>query len=150
MTYCVNNATRYGYILTPEEVVVLRMYEDRSRPRFPWRVQHAAIPWENSGEGVLTVNLALWALAMMDVNEGYRPIRTLDQTLPLNVWWVDAARNGPPTYEHHLSGVKISGARTPDGLDARLRPDTIPGIEAWRKDQEEDEGPRRSKRPRRR
>ncbi|KAG7292884.1 hypothetical protein NEMBOFW57_002929 [Staphylotrichum longicolle] len=90
LTYCVNNATRYGYILTPEEVVVLRVYEDRvATPAAPWRVQHAAVPWSNSGDGVLTVNLAIWALAMMSLNEGHRPIRNLNMTLPLDVWWED-------------------------------------------------------------
>ncbi|KAJ4297305.1 hypothetical protein N0V88_004223 [Collariella sp. IMI 366227] len=47
---------------------------------------HAAIPWEDAGEGVLTVNLAIWALAMMALNDGRRPIRTLRDTLPLGLW----------------------------------------------------------------
>ncbi|AEO70536.1 3b8a0ec7-3073-45ec-bbc0-87a770498b2f [Thermothielavioides terrestris] len=142
LTYCVSNATRYGYILTPDEVVVLRVHEDRSTPTKPWRIQYASVPWANSGEGVLTVNLAIWALAMMSLNEGHRPIRTLDHTLPLNVWWVDPSQSqrGTPTYEHHLSGARVSKA--PVGLDARSRPDTIPGFD-------QGSGQRRAKRSRR-
>ncbi len=148
LTYCVNEGTRYGFILTPEEVVVLRVYEDSSESLYPWRVQHAAIPWGNSGENVLTVNLALWALAVMGINEGHRPIRTLGQTLPLNVWWMDRGRrpNDPPTHEHHLSGAKVPHSQRPRGLDARPRPNTIPDLEAWREQHADDDGPRRSKR----
>lgn len=118
LTCCVNNKTRYGYILTSEEVVVFRVYEDRSTPPSPWRIQHAAIPWENAGESTLTVNLAIWALAMMSLNEGHRPIRSLDQTLPLNVWWEHDGAS--PAYEHHLSGRKVS--ETLERADVRARP----------------------------
>jgi hypothetical protein len=144
LTYCVNNNTRYGYILTPAEAVVLRVYEDPGTPGSPWRVQHAAIPWEWSGEGTLTMNLAIWALYMMSLNDEHRAIRTSDQTLPLNIWWIDPSRNGarPSTYEHHLSGAKVSGSERPEGAEARLRP---PPAEPESSD-EEDTSPRRSNR----
>jgi hypothetical protein len=128
--------------------VVLRVHEDRSSmPHRPWRIQYTAIPWGRSGEGTLTMNLAIWALAMMSLSDEHRAIRTSDQTLPLNIWWIDPSRNRvrSSTYEHHLSGLKISGSERPKGAEARLRrlvaePETS---------DEEDTAPRRSKRLRR-
>lgn len=53
LTYCVNNATRYGYVLTPREVVV-RVVEANQTTGRPWRVQRASIPWDNAGPGILS------------------------------------------------------------------------------------------------
>jgi hypothetical protein len=138
LTYCVNSNTRYGYIVTPEEVVVLRVHEDKSStPNTHWRVQYPAIPWDSSGEGVLTTNLAIWALAMMSVNEEHRRIGTFDQTLPLNIWWIDPSRGWA---QHHLSGAKAFNR--PEGAEARPRP----VVAKPQSEDEEDTGPRRSKR----
>lgn len=98
--------------------------KEESATEKSWRVQYAAIPWENSGEGTLTVNLAIWALAMMNLNEGHRPIRILDHTLPLNVWWIDQGES--LLFEHHLSSRVVTLSDRQDGMDARPRPDTIP------------------------
>lgn len=130
LTYCVSNSTRYGYVLTLEEIVALRVYEDKSTPGTPWRAQHAPVPWTAADDGVLTVNLTIWALTMMSLNEGHRLIRSLDHTLPLDLWWEDQGRGqgafGSSTYEHHLSGRKLT-ARPQGTADIRSRPDTIPG-----------------------
>ncbi|KAK4213715.1 hypothetical protein QBC37DRAFT_267172, partial [Rhypophila decipiens] len=72
-TYCVHGGTRYGLIFTARELVVLRVFKtspgnDRQASvRMEWK----AIPWSASGPQ-LTVNLALWALIMMAVNDRHR------------------------------------------------------------------------------
>lgn len=115
LTYCVNDSMRYGFILTPEELVATRVVQG-SQQR--WRIQYKSIPWRSSG-ATLTVNLAIWALAMMALNEGHRPIRSEADTLPLDVWWRDGTE-----MEHHLSGRRVT--QLPAGAAARPRPATIP------------------------
>lgn len=124
LTYCDNNSTRYAYILTPSELAAIRVYQDPSTPVSPWRVQVKFIPWSNQGNGVLTVNLAIWALTMMAVNQGHRPIRPLNWTLPLNMWWREGGSEGAITYIHHLSGRRLS--QLPQGAQCSAPPDTIP------------------------
>lgn len=99
LTYCVTAEVRYGYLITQEEVVVFRISErDLSEPDLEskgqrrrleknalgmpqekmfgrgksWYMEYKAIPWELD-EGVrsnnLTVNLALWWLHMLAVQE---------------------------------------------------------------------------------
>lgn len=122
VTYCANNNVRYGFILTPEELVALRLYRVSNTP-LPWRLQYASVPWESSGQEIMTVNMAIWALAMMSLNEGHRPIQSLEWTLPLNVWWEDKDKR-ETVYVHHLSGREKR--KRPQGADVRTRPDTIP------------------------
>lgn len=43
LSYCVNASTRYGFILTPEELVVLRIHENSNTPKKPWRIEYASI-----------------------------------------------------------------------------------------------------------
>jgi hypothetical protein len=74
-----------------------------------------------------TVNLAIWALAMFALNEGHRPIRSREETLPLNVWWEDtSAADGSLIYEHHLTGRTLK--TLPKGGEARKRPTHIPDV----------------------
>lgn len=128
LTYCVNNNTRYGFVLTPKEMVVMRVLRDSStRAKPQWMIQYKSVPWDEFGPGQLTVNLAIWAIAMMSVNEGYRMIHGPEWTLPLNVWWKDVDRKGVVFYEHHLSGFKITAK--PRGADIRSRPTTVPRAE---------------------
>lgn len=124
-TYCVNDDTRYGYIITPVELVVMRIIRDTNAID-GFRVQYQSIPWEEHGPQVLTVNLALWALAMMSVNEGHRPIVGQDWTLPVNVWWQDQnPQTGQVSFEHHLSGRIVQ--TLPAGAVPMPRPTTLPG-----------------------
>lgn len=118
-TYCINNNTRYAYILTPEEIVAVRVIAALPGSRNHCTLQIRSIPWQNSGPGQLTVNLTIWALAMMAVNEGHRPIRPVEWNYPLNLWWQDQS-----SFQHHLSGYVVS--RLPAGAVAQPRPQHLP------------------------
>ncbi|EGD93745.1 hypothetical protein TESG_08299 [Trichophyton tonsurans CBS 112818] len=65
--------TRYGYLITDKELVVLRIsramipqsYRDDGRGGEYRPVEMKSIPWNNSGKGKLTVKLSLWWIHMM-------------------------------------------------------------------------------------
>ncbi|KAF4967384.1 hypothetical protein FSARC_5063 [Fusarium sarcochroum] len=129
-TYMARNSTRYGFILTETNLVVLRLtrqsIDDGMALSRPQRVtatsfthqrhssdvsmastgisgsaysdnnpehwaycdpEYAVIDWATSGQGSLTIKLALWALAMMATNGG----RHIAYSYPgLDTWrWVD-------------------------------------------------------------
>ncbi|RSL48142.1 hypothetical protein CEP53_009641 [Fusarium sp. AF-6] len=99
--YCRNANTRYGFVFTSSEVMVIRLSaSDITRPcQVEWR----AIPWDASGGNVLTVNLALWFLAMMSLNEDHRTICRPTELLPLNIWSRSVDPDGQVIHRHHLS-----------------------------------------------
>lgn len=142
-TYCVGTNTRYGCLVTPEELVVVRLYRKISSNKAKYNVQYNSIPWDNEGKGKLTVNLGLWAMAMMALNTGHRPIFQRADTLPINTWWKDRSRDGSTIYEHHLTGIKEK--HLPKGAKAMERPDTIPGVQEF---VESTQRPKRSRRVR--
>ncbi|KAH9906649.1 hypothetical protein F4778DRAFT_722823 [Xylariomycetidae sp. FL2044] len=95
--------TRYAFILTPIELVVFRVYSVDSPGKIIAGVQWKSISWSEHGSGKLTVNLALWALIMMGMNDNHRPIVSVAQLYPLN-WWVPAGgETTTQRYSHYLS-----------------------------------------------
>ncbi|RSL78973.1 hypothetical protein CDV31_017237 [Fusarium ambrosium] len=139
-TYMARNSTRYGFILTETNLVVLRLTRQPldagmalSRPQRAsatsfahqrhssdvsmastgisgsansdnnpehWAYcnpEYAVIDWAASGQGSLTIKLALWALAMMATNGD----RHIDYSYPgLDTWrWADGY------YVHNSSGA---------------------------------------------
>ncbi|RSL88401.1 hypothetical protein CEP52_002327 [Fusarium oligoseptatum] len=101
VTYCNNANTRYGFVLTSSEVVVIRL--SRGNTSRLSQVEWQAIPWDASGDNVLTVNLALWFLAMMSLNGDHRAICRSTELLPLNTWSRSVNPDGQVIYQHHLS-----------------------------------------------
>ena len=119
-TYCYQGETRYAFIMTPRELVVARFYLHQQNA-IPSRVEIKSIPWEAGGSpNELTMNLALWALAMFALNKDHRDINSRDETLPLNLWWKVEDATGATFYEHHLTGRRLS--TLPSGGEARIRP----------------------------
>ncbi|CEJ91219.1 hypothetical protein VHEMI06946 [[Torrubiella] hemipterigena] len=85
LTYCVATNTRYGYILTTDELVVLRVYNNKDgHTGRPYTVQYKSVPIDSSGDSTLTSSLGLKALGMMALNGGQRHIASNSDTLPLN------------------------------------------------------------------
>lgn len=119
-TYCIASNTRYGCILTPDELVVVRVFKADLGYNVKHSLQYASIPWENNGTNNLTVNLGLWVMAMLALNTSHRCIINQPDVLPLNVWWKDKDRDGKRVYEHHLTGVRSS--RLPARAIAKERP----------------------------
>lgn len=80
-TYCRRANVRYGYIVTQEELVVLRLFwGDENEPnRFTegedqkLYLEYKSIPWVPKGGDELTVNLTLWCLHMLAAKR--KPIR---------------------------------------------------------------------------
>lgn len=71
-TYCRRANVPYGYVITQEELVVLRLFNgDKNNPdHLTGRegrtyVEWKAIPWANNTDDELTVNLTLWCLHML-------------------------------------------------------------------------------------
>ncbi|KAM7219529.1 hypothetical protein V8F06_005084, partial [Rhypophila decipiens] len=119
-TYCQHGGTRYGFIFTARELVVLRVFfvsqgsGNNKKAGMEWR----SVPWNASGSQ-LTVNLALWALIMMAVNDGYRHLSFKDETyFPLNAWhrlrWSNAQ------LVHPLSGLQMEEKTLRKHLGHRL------------------------------
>ncbi|KAJ4209584.1 hypothetical protein NW759_013438 [Fusarium solani] len=101
VTYCRTAGTRYGFVLTSNEVVVVRVSK-AGTPR-AFHVEWQAIPWGASGDSALTVNLALWFLAMMSLNDDHRPMCDSTELLPLNSWSRSVGSDGQVVYQHRLS-----------------------------------------------
>ncbi|UPK95959.1 hypothetical protein LCI18_006894 [Fusarium solani-melongenae] len=93
--------TRYGFVLTSNEIVVVRV--SRADTRRAFHVEWQAIPWGATGNSALTVNLALWFLAMMSLNDDHRQICDSTELLPLNSWSRSVGSDGQIVYQHHLS-----------------------------------------------
>jgi len=145
-SYCKYGKTRYAFIITPEELVAARFYTDKEDGNAN-RVEFKSIPWEAGAPNELTMNLAIWALAIFALNEGHRPVMDRSETLPLNVWWKDRDEAGAVSYEHHLTGRKMTSL--PPGGEARQRPTHIPGFVAEERVENGSAGNRTSKRKRR-
>ncbi|KAH8774679.1 hypothetical protein F5883DRAFT_355517, partial [Diaporthe sp. PMI_573] len=94
-TYCRVGETRYGYVVTQDELVVLRARRIRktgpnSTPQSA-AFEYKAIPWAEHGQGNLTVNLAIWGLGSMEMNPLHRAMEKpnhdpLDMMARLT-WW---------------------------------------------------------------
>ncbi|KAL8366289.1 hypothetical protein RB595_004860 [Gaeumannomyces hyphopodioides] len=86
--------------------------------------EYAIIPWSHHGHGKLTVNLALWCLAMMSMHDSSIETRYK----PLDSW--KRIKGG---YEHNTSGVRVSklklpkGAVVDNGADVKKDPGTHGG-----------------------
>ncbi|MCJ1396295.1 hypothetical protein MMC18_009184 [Xylographa bjoerkii] len=72
-TYCRRANVRYGYIVTQEELVVIRLFwGNKGEPNSfnatsdkRLYLEYKSIPWVNSGDDKLTINLTLWCLHML-------------------------------------------------------------------------------------
>lgn len=79
-TYCRRASVPYGYIITQEELVVLRLfYGDREDPNILTEgtkgclyVEYKSVPWAKAADDGLTINLTLWCLHMLAARR--RPI----------------------------------------------------------------------------
>jgi len=86
-TYCHRHHTRYGFIVTEEEVVVLRVADkDKSAKERHFVVEYKAVPWTEEGENKLTGCLAIWFLACLGFHENERSILQPGAYQPLSRW----------------------------------------------------------------
>lgn len=101
-TYCRVGETRYGYVVTQNELVVLRARRisktDPNSSQKSAAFEYKAIPWSEYGPGKLTVNLAIWALGCMGMNTEHRAMEKPNHD-PLEMmarltWWEPVNREG--------------------------------------------------------
>ncbi len=72
-TYCRRASVPYGYLITQEELVIVRLfYGDKKDPNRLTNelnkrlyLEYKSIPWANNINDELTINLALWSLHML-------------------------------------------------------------------------------------
>ena len=113
-TYCRYGQTRYGFILTQTELVALRIrrIHPQTKGKHYAAVEYTSVPWHRKTK--LTVNLAIWALGCMGMNNEHREMETADgKNLPLDrmarlTWW----RHDPKAnvYQNVISKRKIPGS----------------------------------------
>ncbi|KAK0744468.1 hypothetical protein B0T21DRAFT_357864 [Apiosordaria backusii] len=95
-TYCRYAETRYAYIVTQKELVALRVSRLPSTAVtnsngdlitvYHAAVEYRGIPWSAMGTHGLTVNLAIWALGCMGLNDGHRGIVAPKTQARLTEW----------------------------------------------------------------
>ncbi|KAK4172521.1 hypothetical protein QBC36DRAFT_362504, partial [Triangularia setosa] len=118
-TYCRYGETRYGYIITQTELVALRIrLLGTYNPDDPTRaaIEYKSVPW-NASDNQLTVNLAIWALRCMGMNDTYRPLEGPNHT-PLDgmvrlTWWKNATRKEEEGYVNVISQRFVSAKEWP-------------------------------------
>ncbi|KIL95751.1 hypothetical protein FAVG1_00489 [Fusarium avenaceum] len=102
--YCLEADTRYGFIFTDKELVVVRVSAIKSvRSWSSCQVEWKSIPLSNSGPNVLTVKLSLWFLTMMSLHAVYRTICAPGQLLRVNRWWRYRNCELRVVFRHHIS-----------------------------------------------
>lgn len=112
-TYAAFGKTRYGFILTDTEVVIVRFHV-KSQNLGKYGAGWMAIPWKESGIHTLTAPLAVFSLVLMSLNDDHRDIVAGNNTLPLDAWIRESLWNGKVIFHHHLSGR--CGDRLPEGV----------------------------------
>jgi len=119
VTYCRFAQTRYSFLLTQEGLVALRVRRIdpgqisesiEALEKLHTAIEYKAVPWNASGAGQLTVNLAIWALGCMGTNENHREMEAtgnspLDSMVRLTKWTHD---NTQKLYRNDISGREIS------------------------------------------
>ncbi|KAK4194624.1 hypothetical protein QBC40DRAFT_290412 [Triangularia verruculosa] len=95
-TYCRYAETRYAYIITQKELVALRVSSLPSTAVnnsngdlitvYHAAVEYKGIPWSAMGSHGLTVNLAIWALGCMGLNDRHRGIVAPKTQARLTEW----------------------------------------------------------------
>ncbi|KAF9779360.1 hypothetical protein IL306_002028 [Fusarium sp. DS 682] len=104
--YCYDSNTRYGFILTPKELVAIRVGGPTAGSGKTCRIEWQTVAWQARGPGVLTVDLGLWLIVMMSLHEKHRAISSL-RALPLNFWSIQQNMEGKMFYRHPLSRREV-------------------------------------------
>jgi hypothetical protein len=112
-TYAAIGKTRYGFILTDKEVVIVRFHV-KSQNVEEYAAGWVAIPWKETGMYTLTAPLAVFSLIMMSLNDDHRQIVVGNNTLSLDAWIREKLWDGKVIFYHHLSGRCVN--KLPEGV----------------------------------
>lgn len=85
---CFHSRTRYGYILTEEDLLTCCFTaEDPEERESGWSAAIMPVPWTKTGEGQLTTDLALWWLCMLAISGRHNRVLTqAENTTKINEW----------------------------------------------------------------
>lgn len=114
-TYCMVGKTRYGYIMSDRELLAVRVYCNKDKAGVAhWGVEIShPIPWDASPR-CLTVNLAIWWLGVMAMNESERSIKSRSKTPRINGWYENQGGDGKvQSYTHILSRNTLAAGKKP-------------------------------------
>ena len=64
-TYCSKTERRYGYLITDQELVVIRITKTSSKSKSVNVLEYRSISWNGDTTDGMTMNLALWLLHML-------------------------------------------------------------------------------------
>lgn len=116
-SYCIWAGTRYGFLVTPEEVGFVRIFytaEDETEELVG--VQWVSVPWDADGVDTLTPKLGVWAMGMLGAlhsDDGRRPVFGAEKMRRIDAWYRRAKPDGTVFYEHHLTGQTRSSSNPP-------------------------------------
>lgn len=131
-TYCRFAQTRYAFIFTQVELVALhirRIPHPMSKRKLHAAVEYAAVPWYSTRG--LTVNLAIWVLSCMGMNDQHREMETADsKNQPLEkmarlTWWTYAAKE--KVYQNVISRRRIPQSEWKDEYNRFVHPKSEDG-----------------------
>jgi hypothetical protein len=132
-SYCVHLHTRYGYIITDEELVLFRIGLNKSSSAGPsdWKtleselrkggtIEFESIPWSNgnhqTGDRALSVNLALWWIHLQAVKDN--AIRAEYPPLMDDILKASRKDSTDPTGKETLEKVTPDSTSNSGGPDA--------------------------------
>lgn len=101
-SYAAASGKPYTFIVTDQELVVVRFFLVEDNPSH-LGVEWKAIRWAETGDNVLTANLAIWCLVMMALNEDHQKIQLRSRTPPISLWKSQEGPEGAAFYKHCLS-----------------------------------------------
>ncbi|KAH7244402.1 uncharacterized protein BKA55DRAFT_541307 [Fusarium redolens] len=112
--YCLLAHTRYGFIMTMDEIVVVRIKGTVFDTKAPCHVEWQAVPWVAQGPYELTVCLSMWSLVMLSLDDlrlstspshYMPPPHHIPHPRSLNIWWHYQIPGGF-FYRHPSSGQR--------------------------------------------
>src|SRR3569833_365935 len=114
-TYCRYAGTRYGFIITDDELVALRIRRLPDGPKLEKytaeaAVEYKSVKWAASGPRVLTVNLAIWALGMAGMNDKHRAMENFGDSMTRLTKW-EAVPGKPDCARNVISGRLVKRER---------------------------------------
>ncbi|KAK8122927.1 hypothetical protein PG984_011597 [Apiospora sp. TS-2023a] len=111
LMYCELTKTRYSFIVSGDEVTLLRFYlVGGSRKRYG--MHYVVLPWAKM-EGRMLAWKAIWALVMLSMNDQHRPIASEDDTRDLNEW-ARFQEKGQTVWANHISKIVVADGKQAD------------------------------------
>lgn len=127
---CCISQTRYGYILTDEDLVACRFSaSDPNTSASVWEAEIMPIPWSKNGPTQLTTDLALWWLCMLALSGPHNRVVTRPDRMVNVDGWEPARRDDDEqgwTERHWYSKFERPAVESPPAY-ATPAPDDVQG-----------------------